>query len=188
VYDYITHIRYLVAIKETKAYNDSMNKEDLELTLQNTRAWIGFVDQKVNLLLVLQFGVLALILKPASDIITSQQSAWSGVSLLVLVFAVCTYAYSIFKLILAIKPRIKSEQKGSLIFFGSIAALSIKEYTRAVSKRTKKEYYNDLAAQINVTSKISNVKHVNYTDSLILFIASILLLGILILNVQFWNV
>jgi len=161
-----------------------MNKEDLELTLQNVRTWIGLVDQKVNILLVLQFGVLAIVLKPAYDLLTGKSTTWNQLSLLILVFAVCFYVYSIVKLAIAIKPRVKSEQKESLIFFGSIASMNLDDYKKAVNKSKKKDYKNDLISQISVTSKISNLKHQNYTDALILFGLSILLLGLLIMDVN----
>jgi hypothetical protein len=154
-----------------------MKLEQLEASLSRVNDWIKAVDQKISIALVFEVGVIALIAKPTySRVLVSINSVGLAVGLLIAVGAIMLVA-SLLWSILALKPNTgKPHDSGSLIFFGSIAGMSLKTFKARISKTTNSRYTSDLVEQIHINSKIALRKHRLLSQSLTMFLVGIILL------------
>ena len=144
-----------------------MKVQDLEKTLDSIRAWILAVDQKTNIVLVLELALITLISKPTYDLLAANKDTLSAMALALLSVSFVLFAASLVKLLLAIKPRVKAKGIDSLIFFGFIAKRSLADYRQEVARASARSYKADLVTQIHTTSVISSAKHTNYNDGVI---------------------
>lgn len=144
-----------------------MKVQDLEKTLDSVRAWILAVDQKTNIVLVLELALITLISKPTYDLLAANKDTLSPLSLGLLSVMFVLFAVSLVKLLFAIIPRVKVKGIDSLIFFGFIAKRSLVDYRKEIARASAGSYKADLVTQIHTISMISSAKHTNYNDGVI---------------------
>jgi hypothetical protein len=153
-----------------------MTTEQLEKQLSRTHDWIKSVDQKISITLALEIGIIALLATPSAKLFaTLYPNIRLGQTLLIALIAF-VFAYAVFKAVWALKPRTKMPKKmTSLIFFESIADMTLKEYKRKAAKINTKDHNNDLEDQIYISAAIAKTKHRSLAVSLYLLLTGLVL-------------
>lgn len=160
-----------------------MNTEELEKTLDRVNDWIVAVDQKTSVAVAVIVGFITLSAKPTVDLILNswQDMSWLSASLLIVSFALLLLGA--LKLLFSTSPRIKSKAK-SLLYFGSIAGLTLKQYKSASARYKSASYKQDLTEQIHTNSLIAKKKYIHYKDALwVIFLAVFLWLTFVALTI-----
>ena len=157
------------------AYNIVMNNEELEKSLLRVHEWIKSVDQKISIALVLEAGILVILLKPTYSFLMRIQPS-QGVFITVLIIsALVLFGMAIIKAIVALAPRLRPpKDTSSVLYFGSIAQIDLKSFSKKVRKMKSGDYTQDLTQQIHVSSTIARKKHRALADSLYLMVFSLI--------------
>lgn len=156
-----------------------MTTEQLETSLTRVQDWIKAADQKASIFLALVLGSLALggidFMQYLSQALRPEQ-LW-----LIIVFVAdgVILVWSIFKVLFIIKPSVANNAK-SFTYFGHIAQLSLKKYTRLISDVDGKKYRSELIEQIHTSSKIARKKHKQLAEAMQLFCICIVILALAI--------
>lgn len=150
-----------------------MNKRELELQLDSLRQWILAADQKISIALVLVAATVSLMATPTYDLLKANKTHISTVIILFLYVALILMVWSLIKLLVAIRPRVKPIVKGSLIYFGSISGLKLPDFKSKIGKVTPAQYKDDLINQIYINSIICTKKHSHYKDGLLIFVSGL---------------
>jgi hypothetical protein len=153
-----------------------MKPEQLEASLLRVNEWIKAVDQKISIALVFEVGVITIISKPTYSALVTYSRHNDTTLMLALAASAIVFACSLIWAIFALRPHIKSPQpSSSLIFFGSVASLSLKKFNVAVKKATGSSYSQDLTEQIHINSGIALKKHMLLSQSLLIFLSGVIL-------------
>lgn len=157
------------------AYNVGMKNEELEKSLLRVHEWIKSVDQKISIALVLEAGILVILLKPTYSFLMRIQPSQGLYITVLLVTALVLFGMAIIKAIVALAPRLRPpKDTSSILYFGSIAELDLKSFSKKVKKLKSTEYSDDLIHQIHVSSAIARKKHTALADSLYLMVFSLI--------------
>ena len=153
-----------------------MKQKDLEKQLVRVHDWIKSVDQKISVALVLEIGIVALLSRPMTAMLSELYPSVSTSQALLAALIIFLFGYAVFKAVWALKPRTKMPKRmTSLIFFESIAGMSLKDYSKKVTKLSVSDYEEDLKSQIHISSVIARTKHRSLAMSLRLLIAGVAL-------------
>lgn len=165
----------------------SIKAADLEKNLDRIHEWIRAADQKISIFLAFEGVILTLLIPPSFNFFHKNLHYFSNIEIFLIASALILMAYSIIKSMIALVPRLNTKNEGkSLIYFGDIANFSLQDYKHAIAKMTNENYTEALAEQIHTSARIAMTKHVQFKDSLILFMAglSIFVIGYLFLIIS----
>jgi hypothetical protein len=144
-----------------------------EQTLDTIREWIKAADQKVSIFLAFQGITLTLLIPNYLKSITArfQTNTMSYWNEFFIISATLLLALAICNALDAVLPRLGNNKKNmSLLYFGSIAAMSPQQYTADMKNLTEAKYLDELLSQIHINSKIAYSKHKKFWNSIIFFI------------------
>jgi hypothetical protein len=159
--------------------NTTMKKEELEKSLDRVNHWIIAVDQKISIAIAVIVGFLTLSIKPTSELLLASWQKISGIDVALLVIAMLLIVVGAFKLFLSISPRVRSKSK-SLLYFGTISNLSLKQFKKSLANSKNSTYEIDLIEQIHTNSIIAKKKYSHYKDALLVILVAIFLWLLLI--------
>ncbi len=152
-----------------------MQNEALEKSLLRVHDWIKSVDQKISIALVLEAGVLAILMKPTYSLFMRLHptQGWQIISLLTI--SIVVFGAAMLKALIALAPRLRPPRSGSsVLYFGTIAKMDAKTYSKKVKKLKSGEYEDDLISQIYISSVIAQKKHKALADSLYSMVFSLI--------------
>ena len=153
-----------------------MRLDQLEASLSRINDWIKAVDQKISIALVFEVGVIALVAKLTYDRVIASITSINFMTELLISVTIVLLVASLLWSVFALKPNTrKSNVSGSLIFFGSIAIMTLKAFKAKLNKQTSDQYESDLIEQIHINSKIALRKHRLLSQSLMIFLTGIIL-------------
>lgn len=124
----------------------------LESELNRLLEWVRAAETRLALVLPLStamLGALAIFAPVISD--------WTIILAITLFIAVLFLVMSIVCAAIAAFPR-TTGPKGSMIYFGGISAMNLKDYSSAVNTLTKDKYKNDLIEQCHRNGQIAQQK------------------------------
>jgi predicted CopG family antitoxin len=156
-----------------------LTKNDLESNLIRIHEWIKSADQKVSIFLAFQGIILALLFINVFSWIIKNLIDFSCINLFLFILGIILVAYSIYKSLSAIIPRLNNGKKRkSIIYFGDIAKFDLDDFEKKVQEMSNNEYEKELIRQIHVSSKIAVQKHSQFRDSIFLFLLGMILLAL----------
>ena len=152
-----------------------MKDEELEKSLARVHEWIRSVDQKISIALVLEAGVLVILMKPTYTFFMRLHPSPGVLVVVLLVATMVLFGAAMLKAVIALAPRLRPPKSTkSVLYFGSIATMELKAFSRKVKRAKKDDYATDLIQQIHVSSVISQRKHQALADSLYLMLAALI--------------
>ena len=125
----------------------------LESELTRLLEWVRAAESRLALILPLSTAMLG-----AIALLAPRISSWPVFSAIVSSFAVFFLVLSIVFAAIASFPR-TTGPKGSLIFFGGIAALDLEQFSSATNCLTRDEYVSDLIKQCHRNAQIAQRKY-----------------------------
>jgi len=149
----------------------------LESNLNRVQEWIRAADNKVSILLAIEGILITLILSDSmlAYVKTIQQNSFT---ITILIGSLVFLFVSSYKATLTIVPRLsRKNMKASLLFFGSISTMELKDFDKKIKEMDEKQYINQIIEQIHISSIIASSKHHNFKDSVIALSVSLILLG-----------
>lgn len=155
----------------------ALSKGELESILNRVQQMTFAVDQKVNVLMVIQTLVLGFVLP--------ENVKWlrtPGLPLWVLIPIWAGWvliAIAVWHALLTVFPRIDNPTGFSVTFFGNIGSLKkVEDYRKKVAKITEEELREDYADQVYVCSVIALKKHRTFKVSGWTFVIGLCILGV----------
>lgn len=130
-----------------------MNKIDfLEKNLAWQLGWIQAADNRLALILPLSTAMLGALaaIAPSANKWTVGAAIFASFAVVLLGLSVLFCAFSSF-------PRTDGP-KGSVVFFGGIAAREIEQFRSAIKDLTDDGYLEDLARQCHINAQIADTK------------------------------
>jgi hypothetical protein len=124
----------------------------LETNLERLLGWISAADARFNTVLAIDTALLGVIAA-----ITPPYAGWTIPSAIFSTIAALLLGASVLFLAFAMYPR-TSGPRGSLVYFGGIAALEADEYLRRVRGSETNNYLEDLAVQCHRNAEIADKK------------------------------
>ncbi len=141
--------------------------EVLESELTRLLEWVRAAETKLALILPLSTAMLG-----ALAVLAPRISSWPVFLAIVSSFAVFFLVISIICAAIASFPR-TTGPKGSLIYFGGIAALDLEQFSSATNSLTRDEYVSDLIKQCHRNAQIAQRKYAWIQRSMVcLFLSS----------------
>lgn len=128
--------------------------ESARWTLERQLAWIGAAEIKVGALIAIDTAMMGALAAAYSAAPVATRTAWS---ILLAVVATVTACIAIGCAAMAILPRTKGPQH-SFIYFGSIAKMSVSEFTDAYTQLDEIAALKDLLEQIHSNASIARRK------------------------------
>jgi hypothetical protein len=155
-----------------------MNKNELENSLVRIHEWIRSADEKISIWLAFQ-GIFIVLLAPyiftKLFLIRFFESEYNTI---ILSSGIVFISYGIYKTVSSLIPRLKNNTgKRSLIYFGDISRLNLKDFINELESYSDTDYLDDLKKQIFISSKISSKKHSQFRDSVIYFFIGVIILS-----------
>ena len=176
-----------------------MNKEEKFKELERTDLWINNSDTKISYLFAV-LGIVTTIIFTNNSIIEiiknsiknlfklDRQDIENILSIIVimtfinLLIFIVRSIYFLFKASTA-KININDINKGSTLFFGSIASKTIEEFKEQINNQTEEELEEDIVEQIFINAKICNEKMKNYNKAIKNLKISMLIFIIFIISI-----
>ena len=126
--------------------------EAAERNLGRLLEWVGRFDNKAAIILGVDTGMLGVVATFAPPL-----QHWTPVTVIFALASLLFLAVSLIFIYHATYPQTKGPTK-SLLFWGSIARNSFKEYQHSFLNQTQDEYFNDLLEQCHRNSDILDRK------------------------------
>ena len=176
-----------------------MNKDEKFKELERTDLWINNSDTKISYLFAV-LGIVATIIFTNNSIIEiiknsiknllklDKQDIENILSIIVIItfinllIFIVRSIYFLFKASTA-KININDINKGSILFFGSIASKTIEEFKEQINNKTEEELEEDIVEQIFINAKICNEKMKNYNKAIKNLKISMLIFIIFIISI-----
>ncbi len=156
-------------------------KSDLEVSLERVIGWIRASDQKASIFLAFQGFVITIIFSSVYHIIRGlviKISCLNLLDLFIYIVALFLIVFSFYKSLVSIIPKIKTNEKKSLIFFLDIAGYSLSDYENKINNAEEDEYKKNLIEAIHQNSKIALKKYIALKNAIIVFLIGIIFLFI----------
>lgn len=162
-----------------------MNEKNKIITDSLTRIidWIKFADTKaaaIGTLAVVYLGFSKDIAVRYLNLVTSTyDNNQTPAKLILPTIAIASLFYFLVRTVVFILLTLKATTKNTSynpLFFGHIANQSLADYRKAISKRTVKQFSDDILAQTHTNATIASIKYRYVNEALVSIVISTLLI------------
>lgn len=153
-----------------------MDTDNYQNQLDTVNGWIKAADQKISIFIAIIVGTAGFFSEQLIALFTDiNQGHW--VAVLAFSAWIVTLGWALVKLILVLTPSTKNKG-GSVLYFGHISAMNATQYSKKITKLSKKKYEQALIEQIYTNSKIATRKHRLLAESVKIMLGNLVLLGV----------
>lgn len=163
--------------------------KDLEPILDRVHEWTRNADSKVDILVAVQAGVVALLMPSLVNWIQDAETGARSKLLFLIGFGFLVAA--LLKSLQSLFPRTdaqwwtrlynwwigKKSPPTSITFFGHIAQYTLDQYREKLRTMTEDELREDWISQIHISAGIAGRKHHNIKVGILLFIIGLTIIG-----------